>query len=82
LALRFPAQKREGRRIRGFLPFAQFGTHCADLLAWPSDHPPAGSGRKKMTFGTAQQLAVSLVAALATSALFVSAAIGPVVQFA
>ena len=35
-----------------------------------------------MTFATAQQLAVSLVAALATSALFVSAAIGPVVQFA
>lgn len=35
-----------------------------------------------MTFATTQQLALSLAAALFTSALFVSAAIGPVVQFA
>jgi len=35
-----------------------------------------------MTFATTQQLAVSLVAALVTTAVFVSAAIGPVVQFA
>jgi len=42
----------------------------------------AGSGSKTMTFATAQQLAVSLIAALVTSAVFVSAAIGPVVQLA
>ena len=42
----------------------------------------AGSGSKTMTFGNAQQLAVSLIAALFTSAVFVSAAIGPVVQLA
>lgn len=35
-----------------------------------------------MTFINAQQLAVSLIAALFTSAVFVSAAIGPVVQLA
>jgi hypothetical protein len=35
-----------------------------------------------MTFANAQQFAVSMIAALVTSALFVSAAIGPVVQFA
>ena len=35
-----------------------------------------------MTFTNLQQLAVSMVAALFTSALFVSAAIGPVVQLA
>ena len=35
-----------------------------------------------MTFSNAQQLAVSLIAALVTSAVFVSAAIGPVVQLA
>jgi hypothetical protein len=35
-----------------------------------------------MTFGNVQQLAVSLIAALLTSAVFVSAAIGPVVQLA
>lgn len=35
-----------------------------------------------MNFATTQQLALSLAAAVLTSALFVSAAIGPVVQFA
>lgn len=35
-----------------------------------------------MTFAHAQQAAVSLFAALVTSAVFVSAAIGPVVQLA
>ena len=35
-----------------------------------------------MTFANVQQLAVSMIAALFTSALFVSAAIGPVAQFA
>ena len=33
-----------------------------------------------MTFISAQQLVVSMIAALVTSAVFVSAAIGPVVQ--
>ena len=42
----------------------------------------AGSGRKTMTFANTQRFAVSLFAALLTSALFVSAAIGPVVQLA
>ena len=35
-----------------------------------------------MTFTNFQQLAVAMAAALFTSALFVSAAIGPVVQLA
>lgn len=35
-----------------------------------------------MTFVTVQQLALSLVAALFTSAVFVSAAVGPVVHLA
>ena len=35
-----------------------------------------------MTFANVQQLAVSLIAALVTSAVFVSAAIGPAVQLA
>ncbi len=35
-----------------------------------------------MTFANTQQFAVSLIAALFTSAVFVSAAIGPVVQLA
>jgi hypothetical protein len=35
-----------------------------------------------MTFTNAPQLVLSLVAAVVTSAVFVSAAIGPVVQFA
>jgi hypothetical protein len=42
----------------------------------------ARTGSKTMTFINAQQLAVSLIAALVTSAVFVSAAIGPVVQLA
>lgn len=37
-------------------------------------------GDFKMTFANAPQLAVSLFAALLTSAMFVSAAIGPVAQ--
>ena len=40
------------------------------------------NGRQNMTFANAQQLAFSLVAALITSAVFVSAAFGPVVQLA
>jgi hypothetical protein len=71
-----------GRRNGSFPRYSAFGTRRADLLAWPPDHPPAGSGRKTMTFATTQQLALSLVAALVTSAIFVSAAIGPVVQLA
>jgi hypothetical protein len=39
------------------------------------------AGRKKMTVNL-QQLALSLVAALFTSAVFVSAAVGPVVHLA
>ena len=39
-------------------------------------------GVQTMTFANAQQLAVSMIAALVTSAVFVSAAIGPVVQLA
>lgn len=35
-----------------------------------------------MTFANVQHLAFSMIAALVTSAVFVSAAIGPVVQFA
>ena len=35
-----------------------------------------------MTFISAQQLALSMIAAVVTSAVFVSAAIGPVVQLA
>ncbi len=35
-----------------------------------------------MTFANVQQLAFSLVAALLTSAVFVSAAVGPIVQLA
>ena len=35
-----------------------------------------------MTFANARHLALSMIAALVTSAVFVSAAIGPVVQLA
>ena len=35
-----------------------------------------------MTFSNAPQFVLSMIAALVTSAVFVSAAIGPVVQFA
>ncbi|HEX8654129.1 MAG TPA: hypothetical protein VF693_02750 [Allosphingosinicella sp.] len=37
---------------------------------------------KTMTFSNAPQFVLSMIAALVTSAVFVSAAIGPVVQFA
>jgi uncharacterized protein (DUF2062 family) len=73
-----------GSEIGGFQPFFPFGTLPALVLAWLSDGPAAGSGRKTMTFNsaTARQVAVSLFAAVLTSAVFVSAAIGPVVQLA
>ncbi len=66
----------------GFPPLFTFGTAHALVLAWLPDGPAAGSGRMTMTFANAQQLAFSMIAALVTSAVFVSAAIGPVVQFA
>lgn len=45
--------------------------------------PTAGSGRLKMTFNIAnlQQVVVSVVGAVLTATLFVSAAVGPVAQF-
>jgi hypothetical protein len=41
----------------------------------------SGSGKKKMTYASLSQLAASLVAALVTSTIFISAAVGPVGQF-
>ena len=68
----------------GFLRFSSFGTLPADIPAWRTDGPAAGSGRNKMTFnfGSIQQVAASLFAALLTSGVLVSAAIGPVAQLA
>ena len=65
----------------GFLRFSAFGTLPAKCLAWLPDGPAAGSGKKKMTSINLSQIAVSLIAALAASTLFISAAVGPAAQF-
>jgi hypothetical protein len=69
--------------LADFRHFSNLARLLQILLAWPSDSPPAGSGRQEMTFNliNLQQLAVSLVGAVFTASLFVSAAVGPVGQF-
>lgn len=64
-----------------FMRFLRFGTLPAIRLAWLPDGPAAGSGKKKMTSINLSQIAASLVAALAASTLFISAAVGPAAQF-
>lgn len=51
----------------------------SDMVA---DCPVTGSGRQTMTYYISlSQLAASLVAAIAVSTLFISAAVGPAAQF-
>jgi hypothetical protein len=59
-----------------------FGTASAILLASLPDRSAAGSGRKTMTFNSAnlQQLAISALGALFAATLFISAAVGPAGQ--
>jgi hypothetical protein len=63
-----------------FQPFPRFGTLSAIMFAWLADGPGAASGRHKMTIASLSQIATSLVAALATATLFISAAVGPAAQ--
>jgi hypothetical protein len=67
---------------RGFLPFPAFGTPSAIELASLPNGSAAGSGRKTMTFSSAnlQQLAISALGALFAATLFISAAVGPAGQ--
>jgi hypothetical protein len=54
-----------------------------NTLGMPQDQPAATSGRPSMTFNFAstQQLIASVIAAVAVSTLFISAAVGPAAQF-
>jgi hypothetical protein len=76
LALRF-SQNGNGR----FLPLSPFGTLSAIYLACSGNGSPSGSGKKKMTYVNLSQIATSVLAALVTSTIFISAAVGPVGQF-
>jgi hypothetical protein len=62
--------------------FAGFGTASAILLASLPNGSAAGSGRKTMTFNSAnlQQFAISALGALFAATLFISAAVGPAGQ--
>ncbi|HEX8534745.1 MAG TPA: hypothetical protein VF662_11305 [Allosphingosinicella sp.] len=64
-----------------FLRLSRFGTLPATPLAWSPEWPVTGSGRYKMSNVSLTQLATSLLAALVTSTIFISAAVGPVGQF-
>jgi hypothetical protein len=70
-----------GDEIGGFLRLFAFGTLPAIYLACSPDGPTSGSGKKKMTYANLSQIATSLLAALVTSTIFISAAVGPVGQF-
>ena len=73
-----------GRVENGGFPWvSRFGTLPAKLLTCRRTVRTAATGRYEMTFNlaNAQQLLASLVGAVIASAIFVSAAVGPVSQF-
>jgi hypothetical protein len=76
-----PSARGASTKRDGFLRFLRFGTLPAICLAWLPDGPAAGSGKKTMTSINLSQIAASLIAALAATTLFVSAAVGPAAQF-
>jgi hypothetical protein len=68
------AETANFRHFRRLARSLQNGLH-----GW-RDRPAANSGRHTMTYSTFSRFAATVIAALATTTLFISAAVGPAVQ--